>query len=79
MSDSLAALLANRSFDEPPEMVAIKRFVKDTFDEDCEVLVRERNIVIAVRGASLANALRLKVNDLRAAAQTDKRLIFRIA
>jgi hypothetical protein len=78
MSKSLADLLADRNFDEPPEMLAIKQFVKETFDEDCEVLLHERDITISVRSASLANALRLKVNDLRAAAQTKKRLLFRI-
>jgi len=78
MSNSLADLLADRDFDEPPEMAAIKRFVKDTFDEDCEVLIRERDIAITVRSSSLANALRLKVTALRAAAQTEKRLVFRI-
>jgi hypothetical protein len=78
MSDSLADLLANRDYDEPSEMTAIKRYVRETFDEDCEVLIREREIAITVRSASLANALRLKVNALRAAANTDKRIVVRI-
>jgi hypothetical protein len=78
MSNSLADLLADRNFDEPPEMVAIKQFVKETYDEDCEVLIHERDITISVRSASLANALRLKVNALRALTQTQKRFVFRI-
>jgi len=78
MSNSLADLLANKNFDEPPEMAAIKKFVKDAFDEECEVLVRERDIVLTVRSSALANTLRLKINELRAAAQTEKRIVFRI-
>lgn len=78
MSNSLADLLADKNFDEPPEMAAIKLFVKEAFDEDVEVLVRERDIIVGVRNSSLANSLRLKINDLRAAAETDKRIIFRI-
>lgn len=78
MSDSLADVLAHKDFDEPPEMKAIKTFVRETFDEDCEVLVRDRDIVVTVRSSSLANALRLKINDLRNAAITDKRIMFRI-
>ena len=78
MSISLGDLLANRNFDEPREMVAIKQFVKETYDEDCEVLIHERDITITVHSASLANALRLKVNEVRATAQTTKRLVFRI-
>lgn len=78
MSDSLADLLARKDFDEPSEMVAIKKFVRDTFDEDCEVLLRERDIVVTVRSSSLANALRLKINGLRQAANTQKRVTFRV-
>ena len=78
MSQSIADLLARKDFDEPPEMAAIKSFVRENFDEDCEVLVRERDIVLTVRSSSLANALRLKVNDLRKAATTEKRIVFRI-
>jgi len=78
MSNSLADLLADKNFDEPLEMVAIKKFVRETFDEDTEVLVRERDIIVSVRSGALANSLRLKVNELRAAAHTEKRIVFRI-
>ena len=78
MSNSLADVLANKNFDEPPEMAAIKGFVQDLYQEDVEVLVRERDIVVTSHGASLANMLRLKVNELRKAAKTEKRIIFRI-
>jgi len=78
MSNSLADLLANRDFDEPAEMRAIKKFVQDIFQVDVEVLVRERDIVITSPSAALANSLRLKVTELRKAANTEKRVIFRI-
>ena len=78
MSDSLADLLSRRDFDEPDQMVAIKNFVRKTFDEDCEVILRDRDIIVTVSSSSLANALRLKINQLRAAAKTDKRIILRI-
>jgi len=78
MSNALADLLANRDFDEPAEMRAIKKFVQDIFQVDVEVLVRERDIVITSTSAALANSLRLKVTELRKAANTEKRVIFRI-
>ena len=78
MVDSISDLLSRKDFDEPPEMAAIKSFIKETFDEEAEVMVRERDIVITVRSSSLANALRLKTNELRKQADTQKRLIFRI-
>lgn len=76
--DSLSNILSNKNFDEPPEIVAIKKFVHDKYQEDVEVIVRERDIVIAGRSASLVNALRLNMRPLQAAARTKKRLIFRI-
>jgi len=78
MSDSIADLLARKDFDEPSEIKAIKDFIRTTFDEDCEVLLRERDIVVTVASSSLANALRLKINGLRQAAKTKKRVILRI-
>ena len=78
MSNSLADLLADRNFDEPSEMLAIKKFVQDMYQEDVEVLVRERDITVTTPSAPLANTLRLKVGELRTAANTSKRIIFRI-
>jgi len=78
MSNSLADLLARKDFDEPAEMQAIKSFVRKKFDEDCEVLLRERDIVVTVASSSLANALRLKITELRQAAKTKKRIVLRI-
>ena len=78
MSNSLGDILARKDFDEPPEMQAIKKFVQDTFAAKVEVMMRERDIVVTASSASLANSLRLKVTELRKAANTDKRIIFRI-
>jgi hypothetical protein len=78
MSDSIADLLARKDFDEPAEMRAIKTFVRDVFDEPCEVLLRDRDIVVTVSSSSLANALRLKMNDLRKAAKIERRIVLRI-
>ena len=78
MSNSLADLLANKNFDEPPEMQAIKQFVAEKYQEDVEVLVRDRDIVVTTSSASLANTLRLKITELKSIAQTKKRITFRI-
>jgi hypothetical protein len=78
MSNSLADLLAKKDFDEPPEMQAIKQFVADRFQEDVEVLVRERDIIVTTSSAALASTLRLNVTELRKIAETEKRITFRI-
>jgi hypothetical protein len=78
MSDSLADLLANKDFDEPAELRAIKDFVQQNYQADVEVQLREREIIITTPSAALAATLRLRMNELRAAAQTDKKLVLRI-
>jgi hypothetical protein len=51
--DSLYDLLAGKNFDEPPEVQAIKKFVRDTYKADTQVTVRDRDIVVAVSSAAL--------------------------
>jgi hypothetical protein len=78
MSNSLADLLANKDFDEPSEMAAIKQFVQANYQADVEVQMREREIIVTTPSAALANTLRLKMTELRTAAQTKKRIVLRI-
>jgi hypothetical protein len=79
MADSLSDILMNRNFDEPPEATAIKNYVLETYNKSVAVTVREKDITITVQGAAFANALRMRWKQLQKAADTDKRLIFRIA
>lgn len=76
--DSLSDILHHKNFDEPPEMAAIKKYVKDEFKLDVGVQVRERDIVVSVSSAALANTLRLRGPDIKRRCQLTKRLTFRI-
>lgn len=76
--DSLNNILSSKNFDEPPEMISIKKYVADEFGTTVGVLVRERDIVILVPSAALANTLRLRGPDIKKRCQLDKRLTFRI-
>jgi len=76
--DSLSSILGNKDFDEPPEMVGIKKYVQDEFHVAVTVLVRDKDIVIQVPNAALANTLRLRTPDIKRRCQLDKRLTFRI-
>lgn len=76
--DSLNDILGQKDFDEPPEMTSIKKYVQDEFQTAVGVQVRDRDIVIEVPSAVLANTLRLRVPDIRRRCQIDKRLTFRI-
>ena len=76
--DSLSNILRNRDFDEPPEMAGIKKYVQDEFKVDVSVLVRDKDIVIEVPSAALANTLRLRGPEIKRRCQITKRLTFRI-
>lgn len=76
--DSLHSILSNKDFDEPPEVASIKKYVQDEFKLVVGVQIRERDIVIVVPNAALANTLRLRGRDIKRRCQLDKRLTFRI-
>jgi hypothetical protein len=77
--DSLVDILGRKDFGEPPEMSSIKQYVREKFQQKVGVQVRERDIVIIVSNAALANTLRLSGPDLKRQCGIDKRLTFRIA
>lgn len=77
--DSLHTILSNKDFDEPPEMSAIKKYVHDEFKTDVGVQVRDKDIVVTVSSAALANTLRLRGPEIKRRCQLDKKITFRIA
>lgn len=79
MSESLADILLNRNYDEPDEALSIKNFVMSKYNKAVAVTVRDKDITITAQGAAFTNALRMQSRQLQRAANTEKRLIFRIA
>lgn len=76
--DSLEELLGKYSPQEPPEILAVKRYVDEHFGAPCSVAIQGEALVITVRSAALANTLRYHGRKLQAACGSDKRLVFRI-
>jgi hypothetical protein len=76
--DSLQDLLRARQPREPEEFTAIKRYIADEFGAESSIGLQGEALMITVRSAALANALRLRLPALQALAKTDKRLLFRI-
>lgn len=76
--DSLNSILLGKDFDEPPEALAIKKYVRQTFGKDVSVMIREKDIVVIVKSAALANTLRLNSAEIKRRCQLTKRLSFRI-
>ncbi len=76
--DSLFDILRHKDYDLPAEVVAIKTYVRQEFGSEVEVLLREKEIVIAAPSAALIGSLRLRGPAIKKAAQTKKRLVFRV-
>jgi len=78
MSKSLGDILANRDFEMPPEVRAIKEYVQRYYDAEVKVTMQPHSIVVAARSAALIGSLRMNLPKLQAAAKTDKRIMFRV-
>jgi hypothetical protein len=75
---SIADILSQKKYDEPPEVQIIKEFVRESFQSEAAVTVQPSQIIIAVRSAALAGTLRMHSHTLAQLCGTDKRLVIRI-
>lgn len=76
--DGIADILSRKDFDVPPEVQAIKDYVRRHYDTEVAVTVLPRGLVISAESSGLIASLRLNVRKLQEAANTDKRISFRI-
>lgn len=78
MADSLGDVLAKKNLREPAELLVIRTFLHENYQADCQITTQQSQIIIAVKGASLAGAVRVRLHELQTLCQTDKRLVLRI-
>lgn len=78
MTQSIQDLLQSKNYHEPPEVNIIKTFLSEHYQASCQITVQSTQIVIAVQGAALAGALRMRLHELKVLCNTDKRLVLRI-
>ena len=78
MSESLGDVLAKKNLREPAELLIIRTFLHENFQTDCQITTNQRQIIISVKGSSLAGAVRMRLHELQQLCQTDKRLVLRI-
>lgn len=76
--DGIRDILLRKDFDTPPEVQAIKDYVQRHYNSEVRITMQPKSILIAARSASLIGSLRLNSPALQKAADTDKKLIFRI-
>ncbi len=71
-------IMANKDFDQPPEIILIKDFVRKHFQKEVGVSLQAHTITITVASAGLAGALRPLLFELKKELKTDKKLFIRI-
>jgi len=76
--DALGDILRRRDMDEPPEIRAIKEYVRRYYEAEVRVTMQPHAIVVTARSAALIGSLRLNLPKLQTAAGTDKRIMLRI-
>jgi hypothetical protein len=78
MSKSLADLLADKNYQEPPEVRQIKEFVEAEIGLKPGVDINTDSYIIKVPSAAAAGALRSNLFKLKEQLDTEKRLLIRI-
>ncbi|MCA9325250.1 hypothetical protein KDA23_04280 [Candidatus Saccharibacteria bacterium] len=76
--DSIYDLLSNRDFDEPPEIGALKQYIRDNYQSEAGITMRERDIVITVQSAALVSRLRFDMRKMVDTTKVTKKIVLRI-
>ncbi len=76
--DSLADLLKNRTPEEPPEVIAVKRYIQEQFGEPSSVRLQGKSLIITVAQGGLAATLRMRLPQLKRMVGPDLRIVLRI-
>ncbi len=76
--DGLGDILRRKDFDQPPEVRAIKDYVRRYYEVDVKVTMQPHTIIVSARSAALIGSLRMNLPKLQDAASTDKRIMLRI-
>ncbi len=78
MTHALSDILADRFEEEPHEIVVIKTYIRDNFNETVAVSTRGNQIIIMTRSSALAGAIRPHLYKLAKVCETPKRLMIRV-
>ncbi len=76
--DSLFNILSNKDFSPPDEVGLIKQYVIEKYNQDVNVAINSREIIVSSRSSGLISTLRNNSPALIKAAKTDKKIRFRI-
>ena len=76
--DSLFDILSSRDFTPPDEVGLIKKYINEKYNQDVNVAINSREIIVSSRSAGLISTLRNNSPALIEIAKTTKKIRFRI-
>ncbi len=76
--DSLQSILLNKKPQEPPQIMALKTYVKTNHGVDIQVFAHKKHYIIQVPGASIAQKLRMENHEIIESCKLDKKLVIHI-
>lgn len=77
--DSLSDLLKSKSPQEPPQIIALKKYVANNHGIDIDASVSQNGYTISVPNAPLASILRMELPKIQSECNLDKKLFIRIS
>lgn len=77
--DSLENLLQTRGPQEPPQLAALRAYVKDNHDAEATASVSANGYYLNVSNAPLASILQMEIPQINTACNLDKKLFIRIS
>lgn len=76
--DELKDLLEGRETNEPPQILALKNYVKNYHGIEVKILSRQNHYLLKVPNASIAQTLQFEVVKISELCRLDKRLVIHI-
>ena len=77
--DSIADIVKDRQPHEPPQLQALREYVKSNHNEEIQASVSQFGYTIVVPNAPLASVLRMETPKIKIACGLDKKLFIRIS
>lgn len=78
VAESLFSILSNKDFDIPPEVAAVKAYIKRHFDMEVPVAIKDKNIVVQAPNSAMAGALRMHSYKIIEECNLSGRVLIRI-
>ncbi len=76
--DSIGDLLNTNQSAEPPQVAALKKYVKDNYDSKASVRVSPKYLLISAPNAAIAHKMRVDTLKITEECKLDRRLVIHI-